>query len=195
MHKLFCLAVSALASVSLSTAAFAADPSQPVNAVTAAVRHMPPANATAAREAAVRQVLHDDFDLAFAARQALGAHWEAATPEQRARFVTALEASEAHAYGERLGMLQGATVVVDRVTPKGGNAWTVESTVDSLGDLPTLRMSWDVRDNGQGPRIVDVKVAGVSLFLTRRAEFNAVIQRSGGQIEPLVAQLEAKANR
>ena len=196
MHKLFYVAVSALTAASLSASAFAApDPSQPVKAVTAAVRNMPPVNAVAQREATVRQVLHDDFDLAFAARQSLGAHWDAATPEQQARFVAALEASEAHAYGERLGMLSGATLVVDKITPKGGNAWTIDSTVDALGDLPTLKLSWEVHDSGRGPRIVDVKVAGVSLFMTRRSEYNAVIQKSGGQIEPLVAQLEARASR
>jgi phospholipid transport system substrate-binding protein len=193
MPKLLCAALSAFVSIALSTAAFAADPTQPVKAVTVAVQHMP--RTTDAREGAIRQVLHDDFDLAWTARQALGAHWEAATPEQRARFVAALETSEARAYGERLGMLQGATLVVDRVTPRGAGGWTVDSTVDALGDLPSLRLAWEVRDNGQGPRIVDVKVAGVSLFMTRRAEFNAVIQKSGGAIEPLVAQLEARAAR
>ena len=195
VQRLFCVAMSAVAGVALSTAsAFAApDPSQPVKAVTAAVQQMP--RTTAAREGAIRQVLHDDFDLAYAARQTLGAHWEAATPEQRARFVAALEASEARAYGERLGMLQGATLVVDRITPRGAGAWTVDSNVDALGDLPSLKLSWEVRDTGQGPRIVDVKVAGVSLFMTRRSEFNAVIQKSGGAIEPLVAQLEARATR
>ena len=200
MSRLFCVVVSALAAVSFSTAAFAApnpsqDPSQPVRAVTAAVQQMARGSSGATRESAIRQVLHDDFDLAWTARQALGAHWEAATPEQRARFVAALETSEARAYGERLGMLQGATLVVDRITPKGAGAWTVDSTVDALGDLPSLRLAWDVRDTGRGPRIVDVKVAGVSLFMTRRSEFNAVIQQSGGAIEPLVAQLEARAGR
>ena len=73
--------------------------------------------------------------------------------------------------------------------------WTVDSNVDSLADLPALKLSWEVRDTGQGPRIVDIKVAGVSLFMTRRSEFNAVIQKSGGQIEPLVAELEARAAR
>jgi phospholipid transport system substrate-binding protein len=189
----FAVAMLAASLSICSASAFAADPAQPVKAVTAAVRQMPAG--TAQREAAVRQVLHDDFDLAFTARQALGAHWEAATPEQRARFVAAVEASEAHAYGERLGMLSGASLVVDRIVPRGAGAWTVESTVDSLADLPTLKLSWEVRDSGQGPRIVDVKVAGVSLFMTRRSEFNAVIARSGGQIEPLVAQLEARASR
>ena len=195
MSRLLCFVASAVAAVSFSTIAFAADPSQPVTAVTAAVQHLPPKASTATRESAIRQVLHDDFDLAYAARQTLGAHWDAATPDQRARFVAALEMSEAKAYGERLGMLQGASLVVDRITPRGAGAWTVDSTVDAVADLPSLRLSWEVRDNGRGPRIVDVKVAGVSLFVTRRAEFNAVIQKSGGAIEPLVAQLEARAGR
>ncbi len=200
MSRLFCAVASAFVAVSVSTGAFAApspsqDPSQPVRAVTAAVQQLPRGSSGAARESAIRQVLHDDFDLAYAARQTLGAHWEAATPDQRARFLAALETSELKAYGERLGMLQGATLVVDKITPKGAGAWTVESTVDAVADLPSLRLAWDVRDNGQGPRIVDVKVAGVSLFMTRRSEFNAVIQQSGGAIEPLVAQLEARAGR
>src|SRR4051812_6140449 len=185
MPRLFCVVVSAVAGAVLSaSSAFAAppsppnDPSQPVKAVSAAVHQLP--RAAAAREGAIRQVLHDDFDVAWTARQALGAHWEAATPEQRARFVAALETSEARAYGERLALLQNATLVVDRITARGAGAWTVDSSVDSPGDLPGLRLAWEVRDNGQGPRIVDVKVAGVSLFMTRRSEFNAVIQKNGG---------------
>ena len=194
MSRLFAVILAASLST-LSVSAFAADPAQPIKAVTAAVQHLPRNAASATREGAIRQVLHDDFDLAYAARQTLGAHWEAATPDQRVRFVTALETSEARAYGERLGMLQGTTLVVDRITPHGAGAWTVDSNVDSLADLPALKLSWEVRDTGQGPRIVDVKVAGVSLFMTRRSEFNAVIQKSGGQIEPLVAELEARAAR
>ncbi len=195
MPRLYCVVMAAVAAAALSTvsASAASDPGQPVKALAAAVHALP--HAAAAREAAVRQVLRDDFDLASAARQALGAHWEAATPDQRARFVAALETSEARAYGERLSMLSGATLAIDKVTARGAGAWTVDSTADALGDLPALRLSWEIRDNGQGPRIVDVKVAGVSLFTTRRAEFDAVIRSNGGAIEPLVAALEARANR
>ena len=197
MPRLFCAVMSAVAAAVLSSvsAVAAPDPSQPVKAVSAAVHQISRNGAGAAREGAIRQVLHDDFDLAWTARQVLGAHWEAATPGQRERFVAALETSEARAYGERLGMLSGATLAIDKVTPRGAGAWTVDSNVESLGDLPALRLSWEVHDNGQGPRIVDVKVAGVSLFMTRRSEFNAVIQKNGGAIEPLVAELEARASR
>jgi phospholipid transport system substrate-binding protein len=197
MSKLSCVVLAAIAACVLSTAsAFAApDPTQPVKAVTAAVQQFSRSSSDTTRQAAIHRMLQDDFDLAWAARQALGAHWEAATPDQRARFVAAIEISEARAYSERLCMLSGATLVVDRVTPHGAGAWTVDSNVQSLGDLPALQLTWEVRDNGQGPRIVDVKVAGVSLFMTRRSEYNAVIQKSGGQIEPLVAELEARAAR
>jgi phospholipid transport system substrate-binding protein len=195
MPRLFCVVLAAVAAscFSVAAASAASDPSQPVKAVSLAVKQIP-ANG-AARETAIRQVLNADFDLAYMARQALGAHWEVATPDQRARFVAAIETSEAHAYGERLGLLSGATLAIEKVTPKGAGAWTVDSNVDALGDLPPLRLSWEIHDGGQGPRIVDVKVAGVSLFMTRRSEFNAVIQKSGGSIEPLVAELESRANR
>ncbi len=197
MTKTFCVALTAVAvSCFSAVAAFAApDPSQPVIAVSAAVKQVARGASAASQEAAIRQVLHDDFDLAYSARQALGAHWDAATPEQRVRFLAAIETSEARAYRERLGMLSGATVAIEKITPRGAGAWTVESNVDALGDLPPLHLSWEIHDGGQGPRIVDVKVAGVSLFMTRRSEFNALIQKSGGSIEPLVAQLESRASR
>jgi phospholipid transport system substrate-binding protein len=52
-----------------------------------------------------------------------------------------------------------------------------------------------VRDSGQGLRIADVRVAGVSMFMTKRADFNSYIQSHGGTVEPLVAALEARAAR
>jgi phospholipid transport system substrate-binding protein len=189
------LTAAAVSCFSAATAFAAPDPSQPVMAVSAAVKQVARGASSASQEAAIRRVLHDDFDLAYSARQALGAHWEAATPEQRLRFVAAIETSEARAYRERLGMLSGATLAIEKITPHGAGAWTVDSNVDAMADLPPLRLSWEIHDGGQGPRIVDVKVAGVSLFMTRRSEFNAVIQKSGGSIEPLVAELESKANR
>ena len=44
-------------------------------------------------------------------------------------------------------------------------------------------------------RIADLKVSGVSMFMTRRADFNSYIQSHGGTVEPLVKVLEARAAR
>jgi phospholipid transport system substrate-binding protein len=193
MSRLFNVVVAAVAAAVLSVSAVSAamDPGQPVRSVTSGVRQISNTGGPA-REAAIARVLHDNFDLGYMARAALGAHWGAASEEQRARFVAALEASEARAYTERLGKLASYDVTVDRVTARADGGWTVDSRAS--GGLMPIRLSWDVRDSGQGPRIVDVKVEGVSMFATRQSEFSAYIRQTGS-IEPLVAALEAKANR
>ena len=52
-----------------------------------------------------------------------------------------------------------------------------------------------MRNDGQGPRIVDVKSEGVSMIMTRRADFISYIRNHGGQVEPLIEELEARAKQ
>jgi phospholipid transport system substrate-binding protein len=44
-------------------------------------------------------------------------------------------------------------------------------------------------------RIVDVRIEGVSMVVTRRADFNSFIQAHGGNVEPLINELEARTKR
>jgi len=197
MPKLYSVVLATIAAACLSTAAVTAaiaaqDPSQPVRAVTTEIRQISSTRTGPDREDAIRQLLRDNFDLAYMARAVLGAHWNEASEQQRARFVAALEASETKAYAERLAMLGNFAVTVDRVTPRPDGAWTVDSSAGRSGGLP-IQLAWEVRDSGHGPRIVDVRVAGVSLFATRQSEFNSYIRKSNGSIEPLVEAMEARA--
>lgn len=194
MPRLFNVVLAAAVAACLSAGAVSAaeDPSQPVRSVTSDVHRISNVRGGAQREAAIARVLHDNFDLGYLARAVLGTHWNEASQEQRARFVAALEASEARAYTERLGVLANYNVTVERVTARADGGWTVDSS--ATGGVMPIKLAWDVRDSGQGPRIVDVKVEGVSMFATQRSEYNAYIRRTGS-IEPLVAALEAKANR
>jgi phospholipid transport system substrate-binding protein len=52
-----------------------------------------------------------------------------------------------------------------------------------------------VRAGGQGLRIVDVRIEGISMVVTRRAEFNSFIQAHGSKVEPLIDELEARTKR
>jgi len=52
-----------------------------------------------------------------------------------------------------------------------------------------------VRNEGQGPRIVDIRTEGVSMTMTRRADFVSYIRSHGGQVEALIDELEARAKR
>lgn len=150
----------------------------------------------AAREAGILRLLQTDFDLNYMARSALGLHWNQASPEQRERFLKVAANAEAHAYARRFGQYGGQTLTVDRAMPmrRGDGISTVVSKLTQTDDEP-LTIQWDVRDGGQGSRIVDVRVDGVSMVVTRRAEYNSYIQSHGGQVEPLISELEARARR
>jgi phospholipid transport system substrate-binding protein len=173
----------------------AADPSQLVKSVTAQVIDIVKTKTGATREAAFREVLRHDFDLPYMGRLALGTtHWNEASEQQRVRFLAALETAEVRAYSERLGQLAGYTLTIDKVVSRPNSVWTVDSLLSQARGQP-IKLEWEVRDNGQGPRIADVKIAGVSMFLTKRSEFNSYILNNGGTVEPLVKELELRAAR
>ena len=148
----------------------------------------------AAHGAALREGLRNDFDWPYMGRLALGTHWNEASEQQRARFLAALETTEVRSYSERLGKLARYTLTIDKVVSRPNGVWIVNSVL-SHPSGQSIKLEWEVRDNGQGPRIADVRIAGVSTSLTKRSEFNSYIMNNGGTVEPLVEELEARAAR
>jgi phospholipid transport system substrate-binding protein len=149
-----------------------------------------------AREAGILRVLETDFDLNYMARSALGRHWNDATPDQRERFLKVAANAEAHAYARRFGEYGGQTLTVDRSMPKlRGDGVSIVNSKLTQTDAEPLAIQWDVHNAGQGARIVDVRIEGVSMVVTRRAEYNSFIQTHGGKVEPLIVELEARAKK
>jgi phospholipid transport system substrate-binding protein len=196
MRKVFhaLLAATAAALVFALPVWAAADPGQFVKNVTGQLADIGRTKSGASRDAAVREVLRNNFDLAHMARVALGSHWTAASEPLRARFLAALEATEARAYGERLTKLAASDVTIDKVEARPNGVSMVKAVL-TQGNGQATRIEWEVHDNGRGARIADLKVAGVSMSQIKRSEFNLYIQSNGGQVEPLVKELEARAVR
>lgn len=150
----------------------------------------------AAREAGILRVLETDFDLNYMARSSLGVHWNQASPEQRDRFLKAAASAEAHAYARRFGQYGGQTLTVDRAAPvTRADGISIVNSKLTQSDADPISIQWEVRTGEQGMRIVDVRIEGVSMVVTRRAEFNSYIRAHGGKVEPLIDELEARAKR
>ena len=149
-----------------------------------------------ARESGILQVLKTNFDLNYMARSSLGRHWDQTTPDQRERFLKVVASSEAHAYARRFGQYGGQKLTVDRAAPmtRGDDVSVVNSKLTQT-DAEPIAIQWEVRSDGQRVRIVDVRIEGVSMVVTRRAEFNSYIQAHGGKVEPLIDELETRATR
>jgi phospholipid transport system substrate-binding protein len=195
MRRFFGTLLAASAATALfALPVWAADPSKLIETVTAEVVEIVTTKTGADREAAMRQVVQDNFDVPYMGRSALGTHWNQASEQQQARFLAAVETSEARDYSERLGKYAGTTVTIGKVTSRPNNVWIVDSRLNRASGQP-IKIEWEVHDRGQGLRIADVKVEGVSMFMTMRSDFNSYIQSNYGEVEPLVKELEARAAR
>jgi phospholipid transport system substrate-binding protein len=140
-------------------------------------------------------VLEADFDMNYMVRSALGKHWDRASPEQRERLLKIAVKAEARAYARRFNQYGGQTLTIDRAPPlSAGNGVSVIDSKLKQSDGEPIAIRWEVRTEGASPRIVDVKVGGVSMVMTRRAEFNSYIQAHGGKVESLIDELEARAS-
>jgi phospholipid transport system substrate-binding protein len=170
----------------------AGDPAQLIQTVADEVIQIIKQAKGAEREAAIQKILTDNFDMAYMGRAALATHWEATSEPERERYLKAVASAEAHAYSERFGQYAGQTLAVGRVTARPNGVSLVDSKLNQ-SDGPPISILWEVRDTGQGLRITDVKVEGVSMVMTRRSDFNSYIQGHGGQVEALIQELERRA--
>jgi phospholipid transport system substrate-binding protein len=189
------LAVGAAAAALSVLPASAADPAQLIQSTaTEVIEIIKKTTPGPARQADIQRVLQTNFDLPYMGQQALGANWNKASEAERTRFLKAAETAEARAYSERFGQYGGQTLTVGKVTPRANGLFIVDSQLSQTSGQP-IKLQWEVRDAGRGPRITDVKVEGVSMVMTRRSDFNSYIQSHGGSVEPLIAELESRAAR
>ena len=146
----------------------------------------------AQREAIVRKLLQQGFDVAFMGRFVMGRHWRRVGPEQRDDYQRVFGEFLVKTYASRLGGYAGETFGVSGVQPAGKKDSLVH-TVINRPSSPPLKASWRVREiNGQ-PRIIDVMVEGISMVVTQRFEFASVIQRNG--VDGLIEALGARSAR
>jgi phospholipid transport system substrate-binding protein len=188
-RAVLCLAVAALAAPAQAAdgpaAAF-------IEKVSTEVINLIKAKTGPDREAGIRAILVAYFDLPFMGQAALGTHWAATPAPQRERFLKAVVSAEARAYSERFGQYAGQTLTVGRVSTRPNGITVVDSKLSQSNGQP-IAIQWEVRDPGQGLRITDVKIEGVSMVMTRRSDFNSYIQGHGGKVEPLIDELEKRA--
>ncbi len=144
------------------------------------------------RAAAFRGLLLRDFDIAAIGRIVLGRYWRSATPAQRTEYLGLFQDFIVAIYTARLGKYSGQTLQVIAAQSGKRDIVVVKSQILVSGRAP-IQVDWLVRSAGGAPRVIDVVVEGVSMAITQRSEFAAIIQSSGGKVEGLLAALRARA--
>ncbi len=170
--------------------ATAQDPSDFVNSLgEQAIQVLAPDVSAAQRLSRFRALLSSQFDVSGIGRFVLGRYWRTATPQEQQEFLALFQEYVARAYSARLGGFGGEPFRVTGAHP--GGAETVVNSEIVLASGP-IGIDWYLANEGGRYKITDVYIAGISMKVTQRDEFAAVIQRSGGRVDGLLSQLRQK---
>jgi phospholipid transport system substrate-binding protein len=144
-------------------------------------------------------VLEEGTDLSLLGQLVLGRYWRQANPRQRTEYLRLFRRYMLQTFVQRLRQYVGSDlgftgerfqIIASR--PVGQRDILVQSRVAPPSSQP-LRVDWRLRERPGEPVIIDLIVEGISLLVTQRSEFAAVLERGG--IDRLLSELQARVSQ
>jgi len=119
------------------------------------------------------------FDFNRMSRWTLGHYWRSATPEQRARFVAQFRQLLMRTYGHTLMEYRDTKIrYLPLLAAPGAQRVTVRCEAEQAGGSP-IQLAYAMYLTGDGWKVYDVQVEGVSLVTNYRSSFAAIIHNQG----------------
>jgi len=132
------------------------------------------------------------IDFEEATRLAVGRSWSQASPEQKKRLTEEFRRMLVRTYSSAISSYQGQTMKVLPVRMKPGDTEaTVRNQYIRPGAKP-VQLDYSMHKTDAGWKIYDIVVEGISLVLTYRSEFDAVVKQEG--IDGLIKRVAAKSS-
>lgn len=144
------------------------------------------------RGAKFRDMLHNTFDLQTIGRFVIGRNWATATPEQQTEYMKLFESLVVKTYSDRFALYTGEGFKVRSSTPESEKDTIVNSEITRPDGTKGTEVTWRVRQKDGKLGILDVVVEGVSMSVTQRQEYAAVLQRNGGDFNGLLQVMKEK---
>lgn len=149
----------------------------------------------AQRVARFRALFAETFDVPLIARFVLGRYWRQASEAERAEYVRLFDELVVQTYVRRFNEFNTARIRVLSTSRPNEDNDVIVAVEGALANKPPVRLDVRVRQTGSDYRIIDVAIEGVSMAITQRDEFASVIQRGGGRVEALLANLREKVGQ
>ena len=134
-------------------------------------------------ESSFQSLLKEGYNIQKIGRFVMGRYWSSMSPDQQARFITLFENRLKKSYANRFQEYRGVEFKVKGSRQEDDHV-IVSSTIQKPGG-PLTPVDWRVRDG----KIHDVKVEGVSMSVTIRDEYSALIQANNADIEKFLSAL------
>jgi phospholipid transport system substrate-binding protein len=143
------------------------------------------------RSAQFGGLLARDLDIPVIGKFVLGRYWRKASHTQRIAYLRAFKRYVISTYSTRLGREDLNHFKVLGARPVGKRDILVRTQI-SRPDASLLYADWRMRERKGTYKILDLFVEGVSMSMTLRQEFAAVLRHKGG-IKGLINMLNNRA--
>lgn len=143
------------------------------------------------RETAFQNLMQTNVDLPRVARFTLAKYWRQASADQKQRYEQLFKTYMIRIYSSRLNQYAGEEVKITGATPENADQVVVHSQITRPNGEPPFNVDWRVRQDAEGSKLVDIAVEGISMAITQRSEFNAIIENNGGNLDALLQKMQA----
>ncbi|MPY70535.1 MAG: hypothetical protein GEU92_10650 [Alphaproteobacteria bacterium] len=130
------------------------------------------------RQKKLQGIFVEAFDTTTIARFVMGRHWRRLGEDERKRYLEIFPAYVASIYATRFAEYGGEKFEVLKAQPAPGGQTLVETAISGGDQKQPVAVGIRVSKDGGAFRMIDVKVEGVSLLVTKRDEFGAFLARN-----------------
>jgi len=129
-------------------------------------------------------------DLKSVGQFVLGVYWRKASDEDKQAFLDAFTEFTTKTWADRFDMYNGQNILFTGVRNAERNQYYVDSHIE---DKEPVEVIWRLRQKGDSYKIIDIIVEGVSMAMSYRNEYSAILQQNGGNVKALAEELQKKS--
>lgn len=133
------------------------------------------------------QVFQQYANTTVIAFRVLGADARSASDAQKREFIEVFEGYIARKYGRRFREFEGGRIVVEEA--REVKSWHEVRTTSHLQGEAPFRVDFLVKEAGGRDLFFDMVIEGISLTRVEREEIGSMLDRRGGDLDRLIADL------
>ncbi|MEO5362742.1 MAG: ABC transporter substrate-binding protein [Magnetococcus sp. DMHC-8] len=146
------------------------------------------------RREKLRAIVYAEFDFHTMSQGAVGPKWHKFTDEQQTRFIVLFERLLENTYMNSIERYKSEEVRFTKEVVQTGSVVRVDSVVVSKGT--EFKVSYQLRQQDQTWKVIDVIIEGVSVVSNYRAQFRQLLHKDDREgIEAMLSALENSVNK
>jgi phospholipid transport system substrate-binding protein len=131
------------------------------------------------RESKFRIILHNEFAMKRIGRFVIGIHWRNMDRTQKNAYQKLFSQWILKTYSSLLGGYSGQKFEVTKTSEAGKGDIIVHSRIRETKNDQAIICNWRVRKHKGRFKIIDIYVEGISMAVTQRSQFAAIIKKQG----------------